>query len=151
MHSASPVSILKQNVLHVLKLKNPLLKISPVDKKTWALYCGFTNDTININGKIVVPVRTNGRIIKENPFFITSGHERNIQGNENLPRIGKEMAQKQCLQPVNSVSLPDICRSNNHTNTILNLYKQFKGLFTRVGKIPSDRKITHFHSPYKPI
>ena len=27
----------------------------------------------------------------------------------------------------------------------------YKGLFNRVGKIPLDRKVTHFHSPFKPI
>ena len=32
--SASPVSFLKQNVLHELKLRNPQLKIHPVEKKT---------------------------------------------------------------------------------------------------------------------
>ena len=54
--SASPVSFLKQNVLHELKLRNPQLKIQTVDKKTRELYCGFTNDTINIIGKGVVRI-----------------------------------------------------------------------------------------------
>ena len=39
--SASPVRFLKQNVLHELKLRNPQLKIHPVEKKTWELYCGL--------------------------------------------------------------------------------------------------------------
>ena len=38
---ACPVSFLKQNVLHKLKLIDPHLKILPVDKKFRALYCGF--------------------------------------------------------------------------------------------------------------
>ena len=54
--SASPVSFLKQNVLHELKLRNPQLKIHPEDKKTRELYCGFTNDTIDIIGKVVVRI-----------------------------------------------------------------------------------------------
>ena len=60
--SASPVSFLKQNVLHELKLRNPHLKIHPVDKKTLELYCGFTNDTINIMGKIEVRIQSKGII-----------------------------------------------------------------------------------------
>ena len=31
------------------------------------------------------------------------------------------------------------------------IFNEFKDLFTRVGKIPNERKITHFHSPFKPI
>ena len=72
-------------------------------------------------------------------------------GNDNLPRIGNEIAQRQPLLPVNNVTLPDLCKLNNHSDTILNLYHKYKGLFNRVGKIPFDRKITDFHSPFKPI
>ena len=76
--SASPVSFLKQNVLHELKLSNPHLKIHPVDKKTRDLYCGFTNDTVNIIGKIVVRIQSNGWIAEQTPIFITTGQESNI-------------------------------------------------------------------------
>ena len=31
------------------------------------------------------------------------------------------------------------------------IFNEFKNLFTRVGKIPKDGKVTHFHSPFKPI
>ena len=149
--SASPVSFLKQNVLHELKLRNPQLKIQPVEKKTRELYYGFTNDTINIIGKVVVRLQSNGWTADETPFFITSGHERNILGNDNLPKIGIEIAQRQPLLPVNNISRPELCKLNNYSDTTLNLYHRYKGLFNRVGKIPSDRKVTHFHSPFKPI
>ena len=72
-------------------------------------------------------------------------------GNDNLPRIGIEIAQRQPFLPVNNVSLPDLCKLSNHSDTIFNLYHEYKGLFNRVGKIPLERKITHFHSPFKPI
>ena len=36
------------------------------------------------------------------------------------------------------------------SKTILNWYIIFKGLFNRVGQIPLQEKITHFHSPLKP-
>ena len=32
-----------------------------------------------------------------------------------------------------------------------NIFIEFKNLFTRVGKILNDRKVTHFHTPFKPI
>ena len=86
-----------------------------------------------------------------NPNFITSGHERNILGNDNLPRIGIEIAQRQPLLPVNKLSRPELCKLNSNSDTILNLYHKYKGLFNRVGKKPLDRKIKHFHSPFKPI
>ena len=60
--SASPVSLLKQNVLHELKLRNPELKIHLIDKKIRELYCGFTNDTIEIIGKIIVRIQSYGWI-----------------------------------------------------------------------------------------
>ena len=108
--SASPVRFLKQNVLHELKLRNPQLKVHPVDKKTSELCCGFTNDTININRKVVMRIQSNGWTADEFPFFITSGHVRNILGNDNLPRIGIEIAQRQPLLPVNNITL-HICVS----------------------------------------
>ena len=72
-------------------------------------------------------------------------------GNDNLPRIGIEIAQRQPPLPVNNVTLPNSRKSNNHSDKILNLYDKYKGLLTRVGKIPLDRKIIHFYSPFKPI
>ena len=132
--SASPVSFPKQNVLHELKLRDPHMKIHPVDKKTRELYGGFTNDTTNIIGKVTVRIQSNGWTADETPILITSGHERNILGNDNLPRIGIKIAQRQPLLPVNNVTLPELCKLNNHSDVILNLYHKYKGLFDRVGK-----------------
>ena len=140
---ASPVSFLKQNVLHELKLRNPHLKIHPVDKKTRELYCGLTIVIINIIGKIVIRIQSNGWIAEETPFFITTGRERNILGNDNLSQIGIEIAQRQPLLPVNNVTLPDSCNSNNHSHMIFNLHHKNKEIFSGAGKIPLDRKITH--------
>ena len=44
--SASPISHLKKNVLHELKLRDPYLKIHPVDKATKDLYCRYTTPLI---------------------------------------------------------------------------------------------------------
>ena len=110
------------------------MKIHPVDKKKRELYCGFTNDTINIIGKVVLRIQSNGWTAG------SSGHERNIVGNDNLPRIGIEIAQPQPLLPVNNITLPELCKLNNHSDTILNLYHKYKELFNRVAKIPLDKK-----------
>ena len=61
--------------------------------------------------------------------FFTSLLERNILEKDNLPRIGIEVAQRQPLLPVNNVTLPESCKLNTHSDTILNLYNKFKGLF----------------------
>ena len=52
--SASPVSFLKQNVLHELELRYLNLKTYPVEKRIRDPYGGFTDDTINILGMIIV-------------------------------------------------------------------------------------------------
>ena len=149
--SASPVSFLKQNVLHELKLRNPQLKIHPDDKKIRELFCGFTDDTINIIGKNTVRIQSNRWISEETPFLISTGHERNILGNNNLPRIRIEIPQRQPLLSVNNVTLPESCKLNIYSDTILYLYHKFKGILKSVVKIPLDSKITHFHTPFKPI
>ena len=105
--SASPLSFLKQKVLHELKRREPQLNILPVDTKIRALYCGFTNDTISLIWKIFVRTKSNGWISEEIQFVITTGHKRNVLVNDNLSQIGTEIAKKQPLFPVNNVSFPD--------------------------------------------
>ena len=153
MDSASPVSFLKKNVLHELKLRDPYLKIYPVDKTTRDLYCGFTDNAINITGKVKIPIFSNGWSDNDCQFFLTEGHERNILGNDNLPKVGIEISQKhfphfqtnkQC-KSINSIS------QTNQDREILNISKSFKNLFLRIGKIKNQMKITHFHEPLKPI
>ena len=84
---------------------------------------------------------------------MTEGHERNILGNDNLPKVGIETSQKyfphfqtqkQC-KSINSIS------PSNKDREILNISKTFKNLFLRIGKIKNQTKITHFHEPLKPI
>ena len=151
--SASPVSFLKKNVLHELKLRDPYLKIYPVDKATKDLYCGFTDNAINISGKVKLPIFSNGWSDNDCHFFLTEGHERNILGNDNLPIVGIEVSQKhfphfqtnkQC-KSINSISQTDKDRE------ILNISKTFKNFFLRIGKIKNQMKITNFHELLKPI
>ena len=90
--SASLVSFLKRNVLHELKLKYPNFKVCLAEKAIRDLYCGFTEETINIRVKIIVRTQSNGWIFGETPLLITDGHERKILGNDNLPKLGNEKA-----------------------------------------------------------
>ena len=112
--STSPLSFLKQNVLHELKLRDPYVKIYPVDKATKELYCGFTNNAINNTGKVIVPNFSNEWSHKECHFFLTQGHERNILGNDNLPKVGIEVSQKQYTTLTNKRT----CKSINSVTSL---------------------------------
>ena len=68
---ASPASFLKKNVSHELKLRDPYLKIYPVDKATKDLYCGFTDNAINICGKVILLIFSNGWSHNDCHFFLT--------------------------------------------------------------------------------
>ena len=134
--SASPVSFLKKNVLHELKLRDPYLKTYPVDKSTRDLYCGFTDNAINITGKVKLPIFSNGWSDNDCQFFLTEGHERNILGNDNLPKVGIEVSQKhfphfqtnkQC-KSINSISQTNQDREIFQYNKIIQKF------------IPSDWK-----------
>ena len=58
----SSVSFLERNGLHEIKLRYPKLKTFPAEKRIRDLYCGFTDDTIDILGKIIVRTQYNGWI-----------------------------------------------------------------------------------------
>ena len=125
--SASPVSFLKKNVLHELILRDSYLKTYPVDKTTKDLYCGFTDNAINISGKVILPIFSNGWSHNDCHFFLTDGHERNILGNDNLPKVGIEVSQKyfphlqtnKTCKSINSISPTD------KDSEILNTSKTF--------------------------
>ena len=151
--SVSPVSFLKQNVLHELKLRDPYVKIYPVDQATKELYCGFTDNAINITGKVILPIFSNGWSRRECHFFLTKGHERNILRNDNLPKVRIEVSQKHFPLHTNKKTCKSInlISSLDKENEINILSKTFKQLFLRIGKLKNQTKITHFHEPLKPI
>ena len=136
------MSFLKQNILHELKLRDPYVKIYPVDRATKEFYCGFTNNAINITGKVIIPTFSNGWSHKECHFFLTKGHERNILGNDNLIKVGIEVSQKHCPLHINKKT----CKSTNSItsldkeNEIDMISKTFKQLFLRIGKIKTKQK-----------
>ena len=94
LDSASPVSFPKKNVLRELKSRDPHLNFYPVDKATKDLYCGFTDNTINITSKVILPIFSNGWSLNDCHFFLTEGHEKNILGNNSLPKVVIELSQK---------------------------------------------------------
>ena len=75
--SGSPVSFLKNNIIHELKQRDPYLKILPVDQATKDV-CSFTDGAIKIIGKIDLLINSNGWNYEYAPFLITGEHERNI-------------------------------------------------------------------------
>ena len=135
--SNSPVSFLKKNILHEMKLRDPYLKIYPVDKATKDLHCEFTDNKINISGKVILPIFSNGWSHNDCHCFLTEGHERNILGNDNLPKVGIEVSQKyfphfqthKQRKSINSTSPSD------KDSEILKISKTFQNLFLRIGKI----------------
>ena len=123
-----------------------------MEKRIRDPYCGFTDDTINILAKIIVRTQSNGTNSEVTRFFITGGHESNLLGKDNLPKLGIEVKQKKCSQPVCSVSQPPFqskwIKPYSPTDK---LFIKVKELFLRVGKIPNDHKIRHFLFPFKPV
>ena len=102
---------------------------------------------------MILPIFSNVWSHNDCHFFLTEGHERNILGNDNLPKVGINISQKcfphlethkQC-KSINSISQSD------KNKEILNISKTFKYLICRIGKIKNQTKITHFHDPLKPI
>ena len=124
-----------------------------MDKATKDLYCGFTDNAIIISGKVKFLIFSNGWSDNDCHFFLTEGHERNILENDNLPKVGIEVSQKnfphfqtnkQC-KSIKYISQTDKDRK------ILSISKTFKNLFLRIGKIKNQMKITHFNEPPKLI
>ena len=73
-------------------------------------------------------------------------------GNDNLPKLGIEITQRKCPQPVCLVNQPTLESEYKNLPSLSDkIFNEFKNLFTSVGKIPNDRKVTHFHTPFKPI
>ena len=55
-------------------------------------------------------------------------------------------------QPICMVTQPPFKSKyiNQHSSNDKN-FSELKELFTRVQKIPNDHKVTHLHSPFKPV
>ena len=57
--SANPVSFMKKDLLHELKIRDRFLKLEPVDELTKKAYQGF-GSTKNIIGRVRVRIRSKG-------------------------------------------------------------------------------------------
>ena len=152
--SASLVSFLKQNVLHeiILVRKIPEPQDTPSGEKNKRPILRIHQRYDQYFGKIIFRTQSNGWISEETPFFITGGHEQNILGNDNLPKLVIEITQRKCPQPICMVNQPTLESEYKNLPSLSDkIFNEFKNLFTRVGKILKHRKVTHFHSPFKPI
>ena len=92
--SANAVSFMRNDLLHELKIRDRLLKLEPLEKKTKKAYQGF-GSTINIIGRVRVSFRSKGWDASDQKLFITKGAERNLLGNDILPNLGIVVLQKQ--------------------------------------------------------
>ena len=72
--SASPVSFMKKDLLHELKIRDRFLKLEPVDEIIKKAYQGF-GSTINIIGRVRVRIRSKGWDPSDQKLFITEGAE----------------------------------------------------------------------------
>ena len=121
---------------HRLKLRDSILKINTFDQATKDLQRGFTCDPIKIVEQVIVPIRFIGRTYETTIFFITEAHERNILGNDNLPNVGIEVAQKRFPQYKNNIGGKSFINSvglyKSETETI---FKKFNKLFDRIGNM----------------
>ena len=133
--SASPVSFLKWNIDYELKLWDSLLKINTVDQATKDLQRGFTCDPIKLVGQVIVPIRSIGRTYETTIFFITEAHERNILGNDNLPNVGIEVAQKRFPQYNNIGGKSFINSVGLYVSETETIFKKFNKLFDRIGNM----------------
>ena len=60
--------------------------------------------------------------------------------------------QKTCPVPICTVSDPSgKSKSNTLESLTIELFASCKNLFNNIDKIPNNRKITHFHSPFEPL
>ena len=87
VNSSSPVSFVKRNVLHKLKLQKPCLNIYAEDQSTKELNCGLTDNALNITGRLISPIISNGWFHNECHFFQTEGYVSNFWGNNNLQNL----------------------------------------------------------------
>ena len=92
--SATPVSFMKKDLLHELKIRDRFLKLEPVDELTKKAYQGF-GSTINIIGRVRVRIRSKSWGASDQKLFITESAERNLLGNDILPNLGIVVLQKQ--------------------------------------------------------
>ena len=99
-----------------------------------------------------LPIRFNGWTYDRTAFFISDAQEWNILGNENLPHVGTEVAQKPFPHYKNSIERKSYKNSvglyKKETETIFRKFNQF---FRRFGEMKNQLKLTHFHDPLKPI
>ena len=170
--SASPVSFMKKDLLHELKIRDRFVKLEPVDEITKKAYQGF-GSTINIIGKVRVKIQSKGWEANDQKLFITEGAERNLLGNDILPNLGIVVFQKQPppngsksrenqkVPPigtnVNQIKFASDIQQDQNQETPsqrefkLYISKHFSDLIKRTGRSKNYVVNTYFNEPIKPI
>ena len=87
------------------------------------------------------------------PVFLTEQHERNILGNDNLPKVGIEVSQKHFPLYFNKRTCKSInpISSAGKEKEVDFISEIFQHFFLWIEIIKNQTKITHFHEPLKPI
>ena len=170
--SASPVSFMKKDLLHELKIRDRFLKLEPVDELTKKAYQGF-GSTINIIRRVRVRIRSKGWDASDQKLFITEGAEKNFLGNDILPNLGIVVLQKQPPPngpelrraqkgspigiDVNQIRFASDKKPEQNQDTPsqsefkANISKQFSDLLKRSGRSKNFIVNTYFNEPIKPI
>ena len=170
--SASPVSFMKKDLLHELKIRDRFLKLESVDEITKKAYQGF-GSTINIIGRVRVRIRSKGWEANDQKLFITEGAERNLLGNDILPNLGIVVFQKQPppngpkswkdqkASPIgtnfNQIKFASDNKQDQSQETPsqsefkIYISKHFSDLIKRTGRSKNYVVNTYFNEPLKPI
>ena len=170
--SASPVSFMKKDLLHELKVRDRFLKLEPVNEITKKAYQSF-GSTINIIGRVRARIRSKGWDASDQKRFITEGAERNLLGNDILPNLGIVVFQKQpppngpelrriqkgspIGTDVNQIRFASDRKSDQNQETPSQsefktyISKQFPDLIKTTGRSKNFVVNTYFNEPIKPI
>ena len=170
--SASPVSFMKIDLLHELKIRDRFLNLERMDELTKKAYQGF-GSTINTIGRVRVRIRSKGWDASEEKLFLTEGAERNLLGNDILPNLGIVLLQKQPppngpelrrTQKVSPIGIEfnqlrfasDRKPDQNEDKPSQSEFKayisrQFSDLIKRSGRSKNFIINTYFNEPLKPI
>ena len=117
------------------------MKIQPVEKTTKQAYQGF-GSIINVIGRVIGKIQSNGWIALEWKLFITDGAERNLLGNDILQNLSIKVSQL----PAPSFRQTSQTCSVNPCSAAASYKNQFETdeLIKRTAKIAQQIQFTKF-------
>ena len=115
--SAIPLSFMKRDLLNEPKIREMFLRLKALNEFFKTAYQGL-GSTISIIGKIVVRIQSKGCDAENQQTDITEGAERDLPGNDILPKLRMKVSQQQVppvqLHPRTSPKQFLIEREMNH-------------------------------------